>query len=244
MKELIYQRWQESASNYGKSVLEELKNPDSKWRKFLKEKANVKDGMKILEPGCGPGFISITLAGKGREVYGIDISDYMIEEARKNSEFMHSNALFQVMSGMDLEFDDSTFDMVISRNVVWTLEDPEQAYREWVRVLKQGGELIVFDAAWNREYHDKAVMERKKELRRLAGVSQEPEYFCSKELGLQLDQQSALGDKKRPEWDQQILENLGMDLTIDTEVWKVLWTEEEQILSGATPMFMIRGVKN
>ena len=46
---------------------------------------------------------------------------------------------------------------VVSRNLVWNLEDPEAAYKEWLRVLKPGGKLFVFDGnhycyLYNAEY--------------------------------------------------------------------------------------------
>lgn len=37
------------------------------------------------------------------------------------------------------EFPDATFDVVVSRNLTWTLPHAEEAYREWTRVLKKGG---------------------------------------------------------------------------------------------------------
>ncbi|MFR0786904.1 MAG: methyltransferase domain-containing protein [Vescimonas sp.] len=36
------------------------------------------------------------------------------------------------------DFPNDTFDLVISRNVVWTIMDAEKAFREWRRVLKPG----------------------------------------------------------------------------------------------------------
>lgn len=41
------------------------------------------------------------------------------------------------MDASHLAFADETFDAVVSRNLTWNLEDPEQAYKEWMRVLKK-----------------------------------------------------------------------------------------------------------
>ena len=51
-----------------------------------------------------------------------------------------------MIDGSKLDFEDNTFDVVISRNLTWNLEHPDVAYREWVRVLKAGGRLLNFDA--------------------------------------------------------------------------------------------------
>ena len=52
------------------------------------------------------------------------------------------------MDAEKLDFLDVIFDVVISRNLTWTLPDPEKAYRAWHRVLRPGGVLLNFDAAY------------------------------------------------------------------------------------------------
>ena len=55
---------------------------------------------------------------------------------------------------MDAEkpiFADETFDVVISRNLTWTLPNAEHAYSEWMRVLKTGGILLNFDANYGKD---------------------------------------------------------------------------------------------
>ena len=54
-----------------------------------------------------------------------------------------------------LEFEDDSFDVIVNRNVTWTLENPRDAYKEWMRVLKPGGSLIIFDACWYLWNYDK-----------------------------------------------------------------------------------------
>ena len=71
-----------------------------------------------------------------------------------------ATALFRKMDCHALDFPDATFDLIISRNVVWTLYDPTKAYGEWTRVLKPKGSIVVFDAAWNKEFHNQSWIER------------------------------------------------------------------------------------
>ena len=49
------------------------------------------------------------------------------------------------MDAQALEFEDESFDVIISRNLTWNLEKPWQAYREWYRVLKPGGHIMILE---------------------------------------------------------------------------------------------------
>ena len=55
------------------------------------------------------------------------------------------------MDAENLYFADNTFDVVISRNLTWTLPNPQKAYSEWYRVLKPQGILLNFDADYGNE---------------------------------------------------------------------------------------------
>ncbi len=77
----------------------------------------------------------------------MDLTPNMVENARTLAEEeKQSEFYFQVMDAEKLRFADESFDVVISRNLTWTLPDVKSAYREWVRVLKKGGILLNFDA--------------------------------------------------------------------------------------------------
>lgn len=66
----------------------------------------------------------------------------MLAEARKNAVHYGVDIDFRRMDAQKLDFEDGIFDLVISRNVLWNLEQPEQAYREWLRVLKPNGTVM------------------------------------------------------------------------------------------------------
>ena len=107
-----------------------------------------KEEIRILDIGTGPGFFPVILAEAGYHVDAVDYTEGMLEKARENAGDLCRNIRFLRMDAQKLDFEDNTFDVVISRNLTWNLEHPDVAYREWVRVLKVGGRLLNFDANW------------------------------------------------------------------------------------------------
>ena len=120
------------------------------WKSLFKE--NLPAGeLKVLDVGTGAGFFAAILSSLGHKVIGVDMSAKMLSEAKKNLHELKLSAEFKRMNAQALEFDDETFDAVVTRNLTWTLPDVKAAYREWQRVLKIGGVLMNFDS----DYGDK-----------------------------------------------------------------------------------------
>src|SRR5215208_5865505 len=112
--------------------------------------AEVKSGDKVLDVGCGSGSLTLTAkryAGRSGSVYGIDASPEMIDVARKKAKEMSTDVVFDVALIEKLPFEDSTFDVVISRFVMHHLPDDlkQQALAEIFRVLKPGGTIFLAD---------------------------------------------------------------------------------------------------
>ncbi|UCH36162.1 MAG: class I SAM-dependent methyltransferase [Armatimonadota bacterium] len=99
-------------------------------------------GKRILDAGCGEGYLSRMLASAGARVVGVDYSGKMIEIARSRTpgdlaiEYVHGNC-------ENLEFIASGgFDIVVSNMVLQDLADYRAAIAELHRVLAPGGALI------------------------------------------------------------------------------------------------------
>lgn len=94
----------------------------------------------ILDFGCGDGWVSIDLAHKGHEVYGIDISIELVNKARKWAEEsgVSHKAHFEEMTGENLLYQDNFFDAVVGSAVLHHT-DFELALNSIYRVLKPGG---------------------------------------------------------------------------------------------------------
>ena len=208
-------------------------------------RGRAKEDIRVLDIGTGPGFFAILLAEKGYDVTAVDYTDSMLAEARRNAGSAAGSIHFSKMNAELLEFADYTFDVVVTRNVTWNLQHPAKAYGEWCRVLKKGGLLLNFDANWYRYLYDDAARQgyaQDRENIRTSGVANETDGTDIPAME-SIAYQAPLSEKLRPSWDVQVLQGLGMDVAVDEEIWKTVWTREERINNASTPMFMIRGVK-
>ena len=118
------------------------------WESVLKNLIPVDSGKHAIDIGTGRGQFAVYLARLGFSVTGIDLSENMISQASENAK---KNALaidFKIQDAEDLQFNDNTFDVVVSRNLLWTLPDPYKAVKEWRRILKPGGTLVISDGFW------------------------------------------------------------------------------------------------
>ncbi|HBI91736.1 MAG TPA: SAM-dependent methyltransferase, partial [Terrisporobacter glycolicus] len=95
--------------------------------------------------GAGPGFFSILMSLAGHEVTAVDVSHKMIENAKQNAKQYDVNINFVQVDGIHLPFEEKTFDFIISRNVLWNLEYPKEALKEWKRLLSDDGHVVYFD---------------------------------------------------------------------------------------------------
>ena len=192
--------------------------------------------LKILDVGCGTGFFTILLAKQGHNVTGTDLTPDMIENARILAKEEGTECEFQVMDAEHLSFPDQSFDVVISRNLTWTLPEAAQAYKEWSRVLKPGGLLLNFDANYGAT--------------NFAETSDLPENHAHNQLGNSLMQecedikrQLPISSYIRPAWDVEELGKVEMEqISIDLGVSKRVYKEKDAFYNP-TPMFAIAARK-
>lgn len=103
-------------------------------------------GQRILEVGCGEGFLSIALSQRNNKVNGVDVSDTCILLANKNKiRFNSKNVNFSRMSATQLKFQPNTFDWIFSMDLLEHLH-PEDALvhlREASSLLKENGKYLL-----------------------------------------------------------------------------------------------------
>ena len=140
----------------------------------------------------------------------------MLQYAKSNAENYGARVDFVLHRGEFLPFKDGSFDLIVSRNVIWNLEYPEQALEEWERVLAPGGRMIYFDANWYLYLYDEELRARKKAAEAAFRAKYPVHNYAgnmSKARVLELEQTAyalPLSKEKRPEWDKKVLEKLGM----------------------------------
>lgn len=237
--------WSTRAEGYSEVNHKELNGIQKEaWLKTLKRQfpEKKKEELKILDIGTGPGFFPVILAEAGYKVTAVDYTQEMLDTAKKNAGELCEKIVFHKMDAQDLKFEDNTFDVVISRNLTWNLKDPKGAYREWYRVLKPGGRLLNFDANWyGYLYDDKKREAYENDRRNVERGSLDDHYLCTdidrmEKIALQVP----LSETRRPGWDVKVLKELGASqIQVNEDIWQQVWSEEEKLNYGSTPMFMI-----
>lgn len=91
-------------------------------------------GDRVLEVGCGRGHLTGRLADRGIDVIGIDANPRAAEVAGSDR--------IMTMRAESLEFDDATFDAVVSIHAIEHLPQLDAAVAEMARVLKPGGQAL------------------------------------------------------------------------------------------------------
>ncbi len=96
------------------------------------------EGACILDVGCGLGLYVRAFRQYSGDVHGVDVDAERVAVA---SETLPN---IRVASATNLPYDDGTFDLVFSNEVLEHLDDDRAGVREMCRVLKPGGHLVAF----------------------------------------------------------------------------------------------------
>lgn len=100
----------------------------------------------VLDLATGGGAVAAALAPGAAEVIGIDMTPAMLEKAeeRKRDEGLE-NVRFEVGNVVDLQYADSSFDVVTCRNSLHHFIEPAKVVAEVSRVLAPGGRFLVVE---------------------------------------------------------------------------------------------------
>jgi len=124
---------------------------DGRWRavaEAMAEHYGLKPGMRILDVGCGKGYLlyEFTQVVPGIEVVGIDISEYGIANAKEEIQ-----SSLRVAPANDLPFEEGSFDFVISLTTLHNLKvfDLKKAVQEIGRVGKGDAAYLLVESYRN-----------------------------------------------------------------------------------------------
>lgn len=224
--EFSIQREKEQASETGETWLNEIKRHLPAGKK-----------LNILDVGCGTGMFSLMLSELGHLTTGIDLTEHMILHAQELAKKQHSSARFLCMDAEHPDFPDNTFDVVLTRNLTWTLPHPDLAYKEWFRVLKKGGILLNFDADYG---HDSCSKD--------ASLLPPTHAHCTmaREMLLECDNIKGslpISQNLRPAWDVALLNQIGyQNILADTQISSRIYKNYDEFYNP-TPMFLISAQK-
>lgn len=242
--------WSKRSESFSEGVLKMLYGEKkSEWENLIYSKINKKASLKILDVGCGPGAFSILLGlNPNYEVTGIDACEEMLEQARKNAVALNSKAEFIKSEADEIDFDDESFDIIISRNVTWNLMQPERGYKNWYKLLKKGGMLLNFDANWYHYLYSEEARKKKEEMDKLNLTDPDPSHkSLSEEMKKKMEdlaRNMPLSRENRPFWDFKALADTGFKMIdFNLDIGNMIYTEMERKRYSATPMFMIAATK-
>jgi ubiquinone/menaquinone biosynthesis C-methylase UbiE len=112
----------------------------------LYKNIGLRDGMKLIECGSGPGFLISNIV---RDLplctaTAVEVDPFYVEQLNKSS-VINGKILFEVKQASiyDTELPDNYFDFAIARLVLEHLKEPEKAIDEVSRILKPGGNLVI-----------------------------------------------------------------------------------------------------
>lgn len=248
LQRAVTELWSKESRSYDAFVRSEL--GDGRRQAWLRQFAEHRPGegpIDILDAGTGPGFFPILLAGQGHRIHGIDVAEPMLERARAHAASAGLVGVsFTTMDSHHLDFPADSFDLVLARNATWLLHDPVAAYREWLRVLRPGGRLVVFDADYMTYLHfpDQAERYAADQERALAAGYLPPRGEATGDAGgaaRRVAESLPLTRERRPAWDVPVLLELGFrTVFVDRDISAQVHAPIERIRYASTPLFAIR----
>ena len=166
--------------------------------------ARLEEGETVLDLGAGAGldvFLSSKRVGVSGTVYGLDMTDEMLELARRNqAELRADNVEFLKGDMEDIPLPDGSVDVIISNCVINLSVDKPQVFREAHRVLKPGGRFAVTDVVTTRLFSADELVDMAAWSGCIAGGLSEGEYL------------EGLGDAGFRDVEVEVTHSLGPDV--------------------------------
>ncbi len=126
--------------------------------------AGIKEGLYILDFGCGLGFNTIPAAkavGKEGRVFALDLSMQAIKIVKRKITKNKLNNVEIIHSGCDTGLEDKSIDLVYLHNTLPIVKEKKKVLNEITRVLKKDGKLSYMSRAGSRIYGEDTISDSK-----------------------------------------------------------------------------------
>jgi len=142
----------------------------------------IREGDVVLDVGSGSGtdaLISSTLTGPRGKVYGLDMTQAMLDKLRRNIAAMGAQNVAPLEGNAEeIPLPDASVDVVTSNGVLNLVPDKPRAFAEIVRVLKPGGRVQISDISLAKPVSDKSRSDPKLWAECVVGAVVEDDYVA------------------------------------------------------------------
>ncbi len=111
--------------------------------RIRQQESEDQNNLKVADIGCGAGSLSRLWAEAGHEVYGLDVSEPLIQLAQERATSENLKVTFRVGSATHLPWDNASFDVCTVPELLEHVADWQQCLNEFCRILKPGGILYL-----------------------------------------------------------------------------------------------------
>lgn len=147
LRDEIKTYWSLRAETFDSQPGHEIFSEDERaaWHALLRKHLGTGEGRVALDLACGTAVVSHLLDDLGFKVTGLDWAEPMLDRARAKAKARGRQIRFLLGDAERTMESDDTYDVITNRHLVWTLVDPLACFREWHRVLKVGGKVLIVD---------------------------------------------------------------------------------------------------
>lgn len=147
LRDEIREYWSIRSETFDLSVGHEIFSEAERrgWHRLIARHLGRGEGRAALDLACGTAVISHLMHDLGFAVTGADWSEAMLSRARAKAAKRGSDIRFIMCDAENTMEARGSYDVIITRHLVWTLVDPRAAFAEWYALLKPGGKLLVVD---------------------------------------------------------------------------------------------------